>query len=372
MQCFQAQVLVDFRNRKGRKRRNGSESVVDTLAKWKKYNNQLSSIEGGQENLKSPAKGSKKGCMPGKGGPENSVCYFRGVRQRTWGKWVAEIREPNSRATKSSKKGTRLWLGTFSTAIEAALAYDEAAKAMYGPVALLNFPGKPAADSTEDFANAFSSSKIEETVSAEPNETGKVEELINLEMKHNNSVLENDDSSKAGFVMGSLKKQEECFRETKLNEGHEAVRISEGSTNMITDGCNGCYDNYASLQNEHDNKGYYTHLDFELANDVKMVEKLENSCGTAGSSSRLDCLQNCATNETFGSDYWDHQRETSSSRSYQLQSRDGDLSNSLNYNQMEETHLSSGYNFDFLSPGYDFGLSEEQGKLHSWFPERGF
>lgn len=83
--------------------------------------------------------------MIGKGGPQNSGCIFRGVRQRTWGKWVAEIREPTSITSKNNKhtpaKPTRLWLGTFSSDIEAALAYDKAAKAIYGPNAILNFPG---------------------------------------------------------------------------------------------------------------------------------------------------------------------------------------------------------------------------------------
>ncbi|CAI9289477.1 unnamed protein product [Lactuca saligna] len=62
--------------------------------------------------------------MKGKGGPENLRCNFRGIRQRTWGKWVAEIREPN--------RGSRLWLGTFGSTVEAALAYDEASRVMYG------------------------------------------------------------------------------------------------------------------------------------------------------------------------------------------------------------------------------------------------
>ncbi|KHN29762.1 Dehydration-responsive element-binding protein 2F [Glycine soja] len=74
----------------------------------------------------------QKGPTRGKGGPQNACCEYRGVRQQTWGKWVAEIREP--------KKRTRLWLGSFATAEEAAMAYDEAARRLYGPDAYLNLP----------------------------------------------------------------------------------------------------------------------------------------------------------------------------------------------------------------------------------------
>ncbi|CAL9106616.1 unnamed protein product, partial [Musa acuminata var. zebrina] len=81
------------------------------------------------------ARGEETMEREGRGAAAGEERRYKGVRRRKWGKWVSEIRLPNSR--------DRIWLGSYDSPEKAARAFDAAAVCLRGPRARLNFPDSP-------------------------------------------------------------------------------------------------------------------------------------------------------------------------------------------------------------------------------------
>lgn len=159
----------------------------------------------------------------------SSSCKYRGVRKRNWGKWVSEIRLPNSRE--------RIWLGSFDSPEKAARAFDAALFCLRGKNANFNFPDNP-----PDIVDGTSMSLAQIKVAAanfansEPRASGSGprEHVSDPSTSLSSSSL-HAESPSPSVSDGAVHQAEGEVTETPVDDGFLQRFSSLGNVNNVTD-----------------------------------------------------------------------------------------------------------------------------------------
>ncbi|KEH39897.1 ethylene-responsive transcription factor ERF018 [Medicago truncatula] len=199
---------------------------------------------------------------------------YRGVRKRKWGKWVSEIRLPNSRE--------RIWLGSYDTQEKAARAFDAALYCLRGPHASFNFPNTPFTINVAFHGyQSLSPQEIQEVAAKYANESPPIE--LTQEQDHQvSSESQNDATNSNNSYSCSLSD----------NDGRE--QVDYGDLRMMDwtfkdmfvemNGVANCFELFYGLENDTNSNAYSYPLDNDIGDLRTMDWTFEDMNGVVNDS----------------------------------------------------------------------------------------